>query len=207
MIAIVDYDAGNLVSVRLALDALAAKSAITRDPAEVRRADRVVFPGVGAAGAAMQTLHASGLGAAVRDVIRAGVPVLCVCVGMQVLFDRSEENGGTDTLGILAGTVRRFAPIDRRIKVPHMGWNDVRRTRPHPLLAGIEDGSEFYFVHGYYCEPRDAEHVAARTEYAGVTFASALARGNLFAAQFHPERSGRIGLRIYENFLHWDGTC
>jgi glutamine amidotransferase len=124
-----------------------------------------------------------------------------------VLFDRSEENGGTDTLGILAGTVRRFAPIDRRIKVPHMGWNDVRRTRPHPLLAGIEDGSEFYFVHGYYCEPRDAEHVAARTEYAGVTFASALARGNLFAAQFHPERSGRIGLRIYENFLHWDGTC
>jgi glutamine amidotransferase len=207
MIAIVDYQAGNLTSVKLALDHIGAKCSITADPVEVRRAERVVFPGVGAAGAAMQRLGSSGLGEAIRAVASSGTPLLGVCVGMQLLFEHSEEDGGTPALGILAGRVQRFQPSDRRVKIPHMGWNAVRQVAPHPVFAGIEDGAEFYFVHSYYCAPTEAQLVIARTGYAGADFACAVARANLVATQFHPERSGRIGLRLYENFLHWDGTC
>ena len=207
MIAIVDYEAGNLTSVKLALDALGAKSCITPDPAIVRKAERVVFPGVGAAGAAMRSLHARGLAQALRDTVAAGTPLLAVCVGMQLLFERSEEDGGTEALGILPGRVQRFAPADPRVKIPHMGWNAVQQARPHPLLAGIADATEFYFVHSYYCAPAAPELTVARTAYAGLDFSCAVARGNVFATQFHPERSGRFGLRIYERFLEWPGTC
>src|SRR5687768_16143940 len=138
MIAIVDFRAGNLTSVQLALESAGAKSCITSDPETVRRAERVVFPGVGAAAAAMHSLRASGLDRALRDVAASGTPLLCVCVGMQVLFTHSEEDSGTDGLGILPGRVRRFAPRDPQVKIPHMGWNAVHRTRAHPLLAGIE---------------------------------------------------------------------
>ncbi len=205
MIAIVDYKAGNLTSVKLALDALGAESEITADPQRIRAAERVVFPGVGAAGAGMQALTEAGLVPVLRDVIAEAKPFLGVCFGMQLLFEHSEEDGGTDCLGIIAGEVCRFAPQDPLDKIPHMGWNAVRQLAPHPLLAGIEDESEFYFVHSYYCAPSIESEILGRTDYAGVDFASVVSRGNVFATQFHPERSGRIGLRMYENFTRWDG--
>ena len=205
MIAIIDYKAGNLTSVKLALEALGAESEITADPRRIRAAERVVFPGVGAAGAGMQALTEVQLVPVLREVIDEGRPFLGVCFGMQLLFDHSEEDGGTDCLGVIAGGVRRFAPRDPMDKIPHMGWNAVRQLAPHPLFAGIDDESEFYFVHSYYCAPRVASEILGRTGYADVDFASVVARGNVFATQFHPERSGRIGLRLYENFTRWDG--
>jgi len=206
VIAIVDYRAGNLTSVKLAFEALGADCRITSDAGEIRRAERVVFPGVGAAGAGMKAIAELGLGPVLRDVIGAGTPFLGVCFGMQLLFEHSAEDGGVDCLGILPGRVRRFAPSSPREKIPHMGWNAVAQLRDHPLLEGIENGIEFYFVHGYYCEPSDPKLVIGRTDYAGVAFCSAVGRANLFATQFHPERSGRFGLRLYRNFAGWDGT-
>ncbi len=206
MIAIVDYKAGNLTSVKLALDALGAESEITADPRRVRAAQRVVFPGVGAAGAGMQALTDAALVPVLREVIEEGKPFLGVCFGMQLLFDHSEEDDGTDCLGVIAGGVCRFTPQDPLDKIPHMGWNAVRQLGPHPLFAGIDDDSEFYFVHSYYCAARVESEILGRTDYAGVDFASVVSRDNVFATQFHPERSGRIGLRLYENFIRWDGS-
>ncbi len=205
MIAIVDYKAGNLTSVKLALDALGAESRITSDPGRIRSAERVVFPGVGAAGAGMRALAEANLGLVLREVIGRGTPFLGVCVGMQLLFDRSEEDGGTKCLGLIEGEVRRFVPSNPLEKIPHMGWNAVRQVRPHPLFSGIEDESEFYFVHSYYCAPLVPSGIFGPTRYADIDFASVVCRENVFATQFHPERSGRIGLRLYENFLRWDG--
>jgi glutamine amidotransferase len=206
MIAIVDYQAGNLTSVRLALEGVGAvRARVTSDPQLVLDAERIVFPGVGAAGSAMAALRERGLDTALRTAAERGTPLLCVCVGMQLLFESSEEDGGTGGLGILPGHVRRFAPASARVKIPHMGWNALRFARPHPLLEGIADGSEFYFVHSYYCAPSEAALAVAHTDYADVSFASAVARENLFALQCHPERSGRIGQRVYANFLRWKG--
>lgn len=205
MIAIVDYKAGNLTSVKLALDALGAESRITSDAGRIRSAERVVFPGVGAAGAGMRALAEANLGLVLREVIGRGTPFLGVCVGMQLLFDRSEEDGGTKCLGLIEGEVRRFVPSNPLEKIPHMGWNAVRQVRPHPLFSGIEDESEFYFVHSYYCAPLVPSGIFGTTRYADIDFASVVCRENVFATQFHPERSGRIGLRLYENFLRWDG--
>jgi glutamine amidotransferase len=207
MIAIVDYKAGNLTSVQLAFEALGATSEITSDPRVIARAERVVFPGVGAAGASMDNVRAMSLYDAITDAIAAGKPFLGICVGMQILFDHSEEDGGVDCMGILPGQVRRFTSADPLCKIPHMGWNTVRFTRSHPLLDGVEDESEFYFVHSYYVAGGAAEHVIGRTQYAGVTLTSIAARDNLLATQFHVERSGRIGLKIMENFSKWDGRC
>ncbi len=207
MIAIVDYRAGNLTSVKLALDALGAASQITANPEAILAAERVVFPGVGAAGAGMKALEEAKLVPVLREVIGRGTPFLGVCFGMQLLFERSEEDGGIDCLGLVQGAVRRFAPSSPRDKIPHMGWNAVRVARPHPLLAGIEDESEFYFVHSYYCAPRIESEIVATTDYADTEFASVACRANVFATQFHPERSGRIGLRLYDNFTRWDGSA
>lgn len=207
MIAIVDYRAGNLTSVKLALDAVGAEAFITSQADEIRGADRVVFPGVGAAGASMTALRELGLEDVIPEVIARGVPFLGVCVGMQLLLESSEEDGGTRTLGILPGRVRRFAPKSRWDKIPQIGWNAVRYTRGHPLLGGVPAGSEMYFVHSYYCELDDASLVYGRTDYADVSFVAAAGRGNVFATQFHPERSGRIGQQIYARFAEWDGTC
>jgi glutamine amidotransferase len=206
MIAIVDYQAGNLTSVRLALESVGARATVTGDPDALLRAERIVFPGVGAAGTAMAALRERGLDQALRTAAGRGTPLLCVCVGMQLLFESSEEDGGTAGLGILPGRVRRFAPADPRVKIPHMGWNALRFARPHPLLAGLEDGSELYFVHSYYCAPASPQLDVARTDYAGVEFTSVAARANLFATQCHPERSGRLGQSIYARFLEWDGA-
>jgi glutamine amidotransferase len=207
MIAIVDYKAGNLTSVKLAFDALGAKSEITSDPRVIARAERVVFPGVGAAGASMDNVREMSLVDAITGAIAAGKPFLGICVGMQILFDHSEEDGGVDCLSLLPGQVRRFTPSEPLCKIPHMGWNTVRFKRSHPLLHGVEDESEFYFVHSYYAAAGTAAHIVGETHYADVTFTSIAARDNLLATQFHLERSGRIGLKIMENFSVWDGQC
>ena len=205
MIAIVDYKAGNLTSVRLAFDAIAIEAVPTADPAVLARADRIVFPGVGAAASAMANLRATGLIDTLRARIAAGVPFLGICLGTQILFDRSEEDGGVDALGVLPGTVRKFTPSDPACKIPHMGWNQVRAARLHPLLEGVPDGSDFYFVHSYYPDPADRGDVIGTTDYAGIVFASMIGRGNVAATQFHVEKSGKTGLHVLRNFARWDG--
>ena len=207
MIAIVDYRAGNLTSVRLAFETIGAEAAPTSDPAAIRAAERIVFPGVGAAGSAMANLGALGLAPVLRERVAAGVPFLGICLGTQILFDRSEEDGGTACLGLLRGEARRFVPRTRADKIPEMGWNQARFERPHPLLEGIPDGADFYFVHSYYPAPADPADAVCTTEYAGTRFASMVGRGNLAATQFHPEKSGRAGLRLLENFARWDGRA
>lgn len=203
MIAIIDYRAGNLTSVRLACESIGVDARITDQADTIRRAERVIFPGVGAAGAAMRSLHALGLVDPVLDSVRAGTPFLGICLGTQILLTHSEEDGGVDTLDLIPGTVTRFRPVDRYDKVPHMGWNSVRQTMAHPVFADIADESEFYFVHSYYPAPTDAAVIAGTATYAGVTFAAAVGRDNLIATQFHPEKSGHAGLRLLRNFCHW----
>lgn len=203
MIAIVDYRAGNLTSVQLACETIGVETCITQDPNVVRAADRVIFPGVGAAGAAMTSIRELQLEGAIRDIIARGTPFLGICVGTQILFQRSEEDGGVDCLGIVPGEVRLFRPSQRTDKVPQIGWNQVHPTRQHPLFAGIADGSEFYFVHSYYPAPSDSTWVLAETEYAGVRFASVLGRNNVVATQFHTEKSGKSGLTLLQNFVTW----
>lgn len=204
VVAIVDYGAGNLVSVKLAFDSIGVQTRIVRSAEEVLRAARLVFPGVGSAGSAMQHLQASGIGAALRIAAGRGTPFLGICLGMQALFDRSDEDGGTRGLGLLKGAVRRFTPRKRSDKVPHIGWNTATIIRAHPVLKGIADNSEFYFVHSYYAAPKIKSDLIGTTEYAGVIFASIVGRDNLVATQFHPEKSGRIGLRLLENFSKWN---
>ncbi len=202
MIAIIDYQAGNLKSVERALKHLGLACRVTGSAAEILTAERVIFPGVGAAGRAMETIRAHGLDAAIHAVIERGTPFLGICLGTQIILETSEEDGGTACLGVIPGTVRRFA--DMGLKIPHMGWNSLSPRIDHPLLAGIDPLAQFYFVHSYYPDPRDAAAVVATTAY-GVTFASVLAQGNVFATQFHPEKSGSPGLKILENFSRWDG--
>ncbi|MBQ9726279.1 MAG: imidazole glycerol phosphate synthase subunit HisH [Kiritimatiellae bacterium] len=203
MTAIVDYRAGNLTSVRLAFESIGAPAVVTADPAAIRSARRILFPGVGAAGAAMANLAASGLEPVLRERVAAGVPFLGICLGTQILFERSEEDGGTPCLGLLRGEAKRFAARSHAEKIPQMGWNQARIVRAHPLLDGIPDGSDFYFVHSYYPAPADAADVVCTTDYCGVSFASMVGRGNVAATQFHPEKSGPVGLRLLENFVRW----
>ena len=205
MIAIIDYGAGNLTSVRLAFETLGVPAEVTDSAQRVRAADRIVFPGVGAAGAAMQGLRESNLDGAIRDVVGDGVPFLGICVGTQILFDSSEENGGVDGLGIVPGRVRLFRPAEPYVKVPQIGWNQVTMNVTHPVFEGVPSDSDFYFVHSYYPEAADTTHVLGQTTYAGVTFSSVVGRDNLVATQFHTEKSGRIGLLVLENFSKWNG--
>ncbi len=204
MIAIIDYKAGNLTSVKLAFEALGANTSITSDPDVIRRAERVVFPGVGAAAAAMQNLIELGLIPIIKQTILNQIPFLGICLGTQIILDHSEEDGGVHTLGLIPGNVIRFQPQNPRDKVPHMGWNRIQKTQDHPLLANIPDQSEFYFVHSYYPTPHSRGNSFAETSYAGATFSAALGHNNIFATQFHPEKSGQIGLQLLENFLQWN---
>ena len=206
MLAIIDYKAGNLTSVKLAFDALGQQYVITSDPAVIRAASRVVFPGVGAAGSAMHNLQELNLVPVLREVIASGRPFLGICVGTQILFDFSEEDGGTTCLGLLPGRVALFHPTDVRDKVPHMGWNQVHIRRQHPLLAGIPDDSDFYFVHSFYPQPARPEDVIGATDYARITFAAMVGRNNMAAVQFHAEKSGKVGLKLLLNFSQWDGN-
>jgi len=205
MIAVIDYRAGNLTSVRLALESLQVDSVITDDPARILESERVIFPGVGAIGSAMQNLQALKLVPTIRSVVQKGTPFLGICLGTQIIFERSEEDGGVAGIGLLPGSVRRFQPSNRADKVPQIGWNQVHPLRNHPVFQGIDDQSEFYFVHSYYPCPADPATILGETDYAGVRFASAVARGNIVATQFHPEKSGRTGLHLLKNFLTWNG--
>jgi len=207
MITIIDYKAGNLTSVQLAFEYIGCEVKITDNAQEILQAEKIVFPGVGAAKAAMDNLKKLKIIDAIQKVIADGVPFLGICIGMQILFDSSEEDGGTECLGILAGNVKKFKTTDKFCKIPQMGWNAVKIVKPHPVFAGIEDQSEFYFVHSFYPQPAKKEIIIGQTEYADAVFASAARKGNLAAVQFHPERSGRIGLKLLENFSKWDGVC
>lgn len=201
MIAIIDYGAGNLSSVAKAVSVLGGKASITSDPEVVRKADVLIMPGVGAAGDAMRQLEALHLSASIVDSIRRGTPFLGICLGLQLLLSDSEESGGLPCLGVVPGTVRRLPP---GLKVPHIGWNQVRQCWSHVMFDGIPDGADFYFVHSYYPDPRDNRWVAGETEYA-VSFCSMLVSENIVATQFHPEKSGRHGLRLLDNFLRFAG--
>ena len=206
-IAVVDYGMGNLRSVSKALERVApqAEVLVTSDPKAIRAAERVVVPGQGAMPDCMRQLAASGAREAVIEATRRK-PFLGICVGMQMLFDRGEE-GDTPGLGLLAGGVPRFPDASKRpemrgLKVPHMGWNEVRQARPHPVWQGVPDGARFYFVHSYYPQPAQAAMTAATCAY-GVTFTCAVARDNIFAVQFHPEKSQNTGLQLLSNFVQW----
>jgi len=197
-IVVVDYDAGNLRSVQRALEAVGQRPLVTSDPHAIDTAEALVLPGVGSAQDCMRKLVGRGLVEPLQAYAASGRPFLGVCVGLQLLFDGSEEGGGVECLGVLPGMVRRF-PTDEGLKVPQIGWNDVWLKYDHPLLAGIPGGSFFYFVHSYYAQPSDAEITIGQAAY-GVDFAAIVARENVLATQFHPEKSADMGLRIYANF-------
>ncbi len=200
MIGVIDFKAGNLRSVESALRFLHADFFLSADPAAFAGADRMIFPGVGEARAAMTELGKSGLDETVRSFYASGKPLLGICIGCQIALDASEERS-VRCLGLVKGRVQRFA---RRpgLKIPHMGWNQVNPRRDHPVWAGIKPGSSFYFVHSYYPKPEERDVVLAETEY-GISFASALGCGNFVATQFHPEKSGKVGLKLLANFLEW----
>lgn len=206
-VAIIDYGMGNLRSVAKAIEHVApgTEVIVSSEATTVAAADRVVFPGQGAMPDCMRELDARGLRQAVLDAA-ANKPFLGICIGLQMLFQHSQE-GDVPGLGILAGDVRRFVdPVDphsgARLKVPHMGWNGVRQTREHALWDGIGDDERFYFVHSYYVQPLDTALIAGQTDY-GAVFTSAIARDNIFAVQFHPEKSAQAGLRLLANFIGW----
>ncbi|HLS99207.1 MAG: imidazole glycerol phosphate synthase subunit HisH [Porticoccaceae bacterium] len=208
-IAVIDYGMGNLHSVGKALEQVAprAEVIVTADPAEIAEADRVVFPGVGAIRDCMAEIRRGGFDAVVTKAINEK-PVLGICVGMQALMGYSEENGGVECLNVFPGTVKYFGDSLReadgtRLKVPHMGWNQVHQTIDHPMWRGISQDERFYFVHSYYVQA-EGDVTAANCHY-GVTFSAALARGNLFAVQFHPEKSHTAGLQLLRNFVNWRG--
>jgi glutamine amidotransferase len=208
VIAIIDYDAGNLTSVQRALAFLGYDSVITRDPATVMTAERVIFPGVGAAGKAMFDLRKLGMDQALIAFYNTGKPILGICLGTQIIMERSEEND-TSCIGLIKGEVRRFPENlweeERRpLKVPHMGWNGVELKQEHPVFRGFDPRSEFYFVHAYYPDPITRADVLGETRY-GILFASVLLSKNLVAVQFHPEKSGKPGLRVLSNFCSWEG--
>jgi imidazole glycerol-phosphate synthase subunit HisH len=218
-VAIIDYGMGNLHSVASALNYVAPEQdvIVTADPVVVAAADRVVFPGVGAIRDCMAEIKRLGFDQLLREQIATGKPVLGICVGMQAMMDHSEENNGSECIGILPGKVRFFGEnlyeiaensVDFprvRLKVPHMGWNQVHHDN-HPLWENIEQNSRFYFVHSFYILGEDSSQVTATCHY-GLEFHAALTRGNLFAVQFHPEKSHTAGLQLLKNFLHWDGKA
>jgi glutamine amidotransferase len=201
---IVDYDAGNLRSVQRACAEVGLAAEISADPARLRRADRIIFPGVGQAGSAMATLNRTGLADALRQRLGEGVPVLGICLGLQISLDHSEE-GDTPTLSLVAGETRRFHFADPTLKVPHMGWNTLSLRQPHPVLKDLHEDDAFYFVHSYYTVPKDPSMVLAEATYEQ-PFCCALGKDNYVGVQFHTEKSGRAGLALLARFAAWDGV-
>ena len=204
MIAIIDYDAGNLTSVARALTHLGYKNQITSDTETILAADRVIFPGVGAAKATMQTLQKRGLNHVLTDFYRTGKPMLGICIGIQILFEHSEEEDA-ECLGLLTGRVKKYPTmvgvgLPNPYKVPQIGWNEVYQTRTHAIFHGVPNPAHFYFVNSYYPEPKKEDIVIGKTQY-GLEFCSAIAQDNLIATQFHLEKSGRVGLKMLDNFL------
>ncbi len=207
MIAIIDYRAGNLTSVARAIRHLGFECRITQKAREILDANRVIFPGVGSAGQAMQDLKRTGLDRTLHTIFESGKPFLGVCLGTQIILEESEENQ-TTCLGLIPGTVKRFpTPLlsddGKKLKVPHMGWNQVKFKRLHPLFKDVSPESEFYFVHSYFPAPRDMETIIGTTNY-GISFSSVISKRNLLAVQFHPEKSGPPGLTILKNFCLWE---
>lgn len=199
MIAIIDYDAGNIKSVEKALQFLGAEAVITRDRDTILQADHVILPGVGAFGDAMQKLHDYGLVEVIRQVVEKKTPFLGICLGLQLMFDRSEESPGVEGLGILNGEIRRI-PDKEGLKVPHIGWNSLKFPKQGKLYKGIPEDSYVYFVHSYYLQAEDTDIVAATAEYGTLIHAS-VEKENVFACQFHPEKSSAVGLQILKNFI------
>ena len=198
MIAIIDYDAGNLRSVEKALQYLGKETIVTRDPEQIRKADKVILPGVGAFGDAMKKLQEYHLDTLIREIADSGKPLLGICLGLQLLFEESEESPGVEGLGILEGKIRRI-PEGDGLKVPHIGWNSLHLEHNGRLFRNIPENSYVYFVHSYYLEAKDPEIVKASTEY-GVHIHASVEKNNLFACQFHPEKSSETGLQILKNF-------
>jgi imidazole glycerol-phosphate synthase subunit HisH len=201
MIAIIDYRAGNLRSVERALNFLGLECTITSDPQTIGNAERVIFPGVGAAGKAMETISSLGLDKVIREVVERGTPFLGICLGTQIILEESEEDSAR-CLGIIPGRCVKFT--ESKLKIPHMGWNTIRKCGGHPIFEGVEESAQFYFVHSFYPSPEGQGLAMATTSY-GIEFTSVMARGNVVATQFHPEKSGRPGLRMLKNFSLWDG--
>jgi len=197
MVVIVDYGAGNLRSVVNAISRLGYQAKVTSSPREILSAQAVILPGVGAAADTMTNLHKLGLVSPIQQFIAEGRPFLGVCIGLQILFSATEEGGWHECLGVIPGMVRRLPP---GLKIPHMGWNQVRQKISHPIFGGIPDEANFYFVHSYYVEPNDRSIVVGETEY-GISICSVIARGDMVATQFHPEKSGELGLKLYDNFI------
>ena len=204
MPVIVDYKAGNVRSVQRACKHLGMEASISADPEAVRKADKLIFPGVGSADSAMDTLADTGLGEAVLDFHATGKPLLGICLGLQIALDFTEE-GERDCLGLVAGRCRKFAFADPAVKVPQIGWNAVAFTGEHPMLRQSQSGDVFYFVHSYYAQPEDAALTLGLTDYGGTEFASIVAKDNFFATQFHLEKSGALGLRLLAAFADWKG--
>jgi glutamine amidotransferase len=205
MIVIIDYSAGNLKSVQRACTEVGAHSKITNNPADVVKAEKIIFPGIGAAPSAMEYMAELGLDKALKEAFKKGTPILGICLGAQVILDISEE-GNQKCLGLIPGTTVLFKLQDKRLKIPHIGWNEVKIVRPHPLLEGIKEGDEFYFDHSFHPQPANKENIYAVTEYE-IDFCSALGYKNLFATQFHPEKSGRLGLELLSRFAEWEGNA
>lgn len=203
MIVIVDYSAGNLTSVKRALDFLAIPNIISADPQVVCSAEKVIFPGVGHATFAMETLKTRGLDAALLASYEKGTPILGICLGTQIVLSSSEETE-LPCLNLLKGNCPKFALANPALKIPHMGWDSITITQQHPVLAGIKPDDEFYFVHSYYPQPENRSDIYATAEYE-INFPAVIGSNNLIATQFHPEKSGPVGLGILTNFARWDG--
>jgi len=203
MLAIIDYGAGNIGSVQRACAETGIQSVITANPGDLKNAERIIFPGVGAAPSTMENLTRTGLATAVKEAFFSGIPILGICLGAQVVLDSSEE-GDTRCLGLIAGKTVRFNFQDKSLKIPHIGWNTVKATQTHPVLEGLEKEDEFYFVHSYYPQPAKKENIFAVSDYGG-EFCCAVGEKNYFAVQFHPEKSGRLGLKLLQRFAKWDG--
>lgn len=207
MIAIIDYKAGNLTSVKLALEYIGADCKITADQKVIASAERIIFPGVGAAGEAMRNIHQLGLIDPILSAAANGTPFLGICLGTQVIYKFSEEDGGVACIGLVPGCVKKFNTSNKEYKIPQIGWNNVKIIQKHPVFEGIENNSEFYFVHSYYPKSTDTSFIIGETDYAEVRFTSVTGKNNIIATQFHPEKSGRIGLKLLDNFRRWDGKC
>jgi len=201
MISIIDYKAGNLASVKRALNHLGLSCRVTNKPEDIASSERVIFPGVGAAGKAMEAIRSLDLYKVIQDIVAQKIPFLGICLGAQIILDKSDEDNAA-CLKIISGGARRFP--NASIKIPHMGWNTISLKREHPILKDIDQRAQFYFVHSYYPEPEREESIIATTDY-GIRFASVIGRDNVVAVQFHPEKSGRHGLQILKNFSKWNG--